>query len=271
MQKHHFIISALLIPALLLLPAASACADEIGTLEDTLASDDAEYEECTLGDATADAVCWSCGTDIAIIHGGALGYSLIYGSVEDFDLENSFPDDNAIYIATVTPEQLTSFLEELISPLTSDGGYNLVEEESATELYPQFSGFTLKYDVSCLAGERVEKITLDGDEDQLDLEDDETLITMAVTDVLLETLEETGLESSEPTDETLRTAFAAYLEENGTLSAPDTDRTTVRGLGGKTLISYVPFAAILVAVILIAYFAFSQKERNRKFYTFDPY
>lgn len=247
----------------------SAYAAELGMLTGTLATDGACYQECTMGDAAADAARWACGTEIAVLNGGDLGYSLIYGSVTDEDLENTFPIDRPLCMVSITPAQLTALLEELLGHLVSDGGNSLVEEDSAFIGFPQISGFYMQYDVSAPEGERMEKITL-ADGTALDLDDDETVLTLVATDALLEGTYSEPLSGGKTTDYTLRSAFSAYLVWTGTLSPTNTERMSVRGLGGRALISYVPIVLLFVAATVIGVTRYSAKRRQDKFFTFEP-
>lgn len=245
----------------------SAGAAEIGYLNDTLATDGATYQECTLGDVMADAARTVCGTDLAIMNGGDFGYSLIFGGVTDEDLENTFPVDYELYTVEVTPSQLSAVLEELIAYQTSGGSNEILEEESAFDGYPQISGFTMKYDVSCPEGERIVTLTLD-DETELDLDDEETILTLTVTSNMVEGIYADPLEDAEETGYTLRSAFREYLEEEGTLDAPEEDRLTVKGIGGRSIISIIGVGAVFLAAVIIGYWRYSMKRREQRFYSF---
>lgn len=261
------------IPLLLLsflLSLAAPAHAQLGTLSETLASDGALWQECALGDAAADAARQACGTQLAMIGGGELGYSLIYGGVSASDLENAFPSDAPLYTVSVTPAQLAGLLEALLSRSDAKGGAALDTGSSAFEGFPQISGFSLTYDVTAVSGSRLEKLTLE-DGTALDLADGQTRLTLAATESMLSGVYGPVIDGFQPTGHTLRSAFAGYLSHMDSLSAPSCERITVKGLGGEPLISKVPFALILIAAVVIGALGYSKKHREDKFFTFDPY
>lgn len=263
-------LSVLLIPALLYALCFPASAGQLGSLEETLASDSAQWSECSLGDAAADAVRSVCGTQISIVNGGDLDYSLIYGEVTEQNLIDAFPLDRTLCVVSVTPAQLAALLEILLSHLTVAADTTLDTNMSAFAGFPQISGFIMQYDVSAPPGSRLENVTLE-DGTQLNLEDMQALLTLSGTDALFSGTYGYTLDGAQSTAYTLRSAFAAYLLQTKTLQAPAANRTTVRGLGGEPLISKIPMILVVVAIVIIGIFSYLHQRRNSKFFTFDPY
>jgi hypothetical protein len=250
-----------------LLTPVSALAAE---LSQTLASDGAQWQECSLGDSVADSLRSQFDTQIALVGGGELGYSLISGQISDADLENALPVDSPISTVTLTPAQLTQLLESLLGHGTAEGNSYLDTELSAFDGFPQLSGLTLTYDITAPAGSRLVSLALE-DGTVLDTSDDTTQLALAATLPLLDGTYGPEISGAEPTGLTLRQVFSAYLSEHSDLETPQTGRISVKGLGGEPLINKVPFVLILIATVLIGVFSYSRQHRDAKFFTFDPY
>lgn len=141
---------------------ASAVGEEIGVVPSLLVSSGKQnglYEECTLGDALADAMVRFTEADIAIVNGGCLKANIIQGSVTKTDITDAI-EDGEVAVVTVTSRELFNILEECLCHVMTngDGSYDIGISENA--LFPQISGFRLTYDPAAEPYTRISRITI---------------------------------------------------------------------------------------------------------------
>lgn len=208
--------------------------------------------ETALGDVAADAVRWATGADLAVLNGGDFASDLWGGEITWSQVRAVFAENRELSVATITPNILTDILEEAVSHivLTEDGNVNYKLSEHGG--FAQISGFTFKYDGSAQPGSRVVSITLESGE-TLDLNDDETELTVAATTYMLSGGYTLPFVESEPLDITLASALAAYISEYGaSITASGNDRISLIGVGENSLTSYVPkWMLVCIAPIMI--------------------
>ncbi len=226
---------------------ANLFATQGDTLEDMR---DSTTTESQLGRAAADAVRLVAGSDIAIVNGGDLGSNLRGGDVTWAQICSAFPAERALALAQVTPRQLREILEAAVSHVVVDESERIDHEKSSNGAYPQISGFTFTYDMSCLPGERVQSIRLDGTE--LELEDDAMLLTLAATEHMLSGGYDMPAAAYEPLGISLREAFAGYIAAG----VPEVDeslgreRIIIRGTKDFQIFDRIPGATALVLALI---------------------
>lgn len=136
-----------------------------------------------LGAAMADAARLSCGTDLAMIDGGRIFYSLPAGEVTQGALENTVSENSILAITSVSGSQLWQLAEIGVGHLMVSESEDLDIEASDFDGFPQISGFTLTCDISAPVGERVIALQLD-DGTLVDPANDESRYTMAAPEEL---------------------------------------------------------------------------------------
>lgn len=165
MLKRSIICSIVLV--LLFIPAvqASAAADEsavIGTASSILVSSgkqNGRYEECTLGDAVADALVRFTEADLAIVNGGCLKGNIIQGEVTEDEIADVIEDCEVVTMM-VSARELYEMMEKCLSHVSSDGkgGYSVAISEHPA--FPQISGFRVTYNPADEPYARVSRITI---------------------------------------------------------------------------------------------------------------
>jgi hypothetical protein len=269
MKQHHILFSiftglalasALILPAACMETAVIQCEADLSA-EGSLPSTCAESQ---LGELTADAATTILGTDFAVIPGGDLASTLEHGSVFESDLLRVIPDDESLVVCTVTLPELKQLLEQGLSTLVTDDNDSILVEESANPDFPQVSGFTMTYDVSAPAGQRVLYFKI-GDT-ELDLTQDSGSYTLATTAGMLS---RAGL-SIQETDSgyTLRSCLLSYFGTLDSITAPDS-RATAVGTSNYPLIGHFPVLALAAAAALIALLAAIPREKARKNFSFQ--
>lgn len=157
------ILSAVIFLAIVLCcPVQSAAADALGTVPWllTATSDrDARYQQCSLGDAAADAVRRYLDADIAIVNGGDLIGNLPPGEVTEAEVLGCIRDERTLAVATVTGEQLRAILESALSHVVLNDARDYDAARSAHDAFPQISGFRVTYDPGARPGERISRLT----------------------------------------------------------------------------------------------------------------
>lgn len=213
---------------------------------------DSRCYECTLGDATADAVRAATGADVAIICGGDLKRNLLPGELTYDKLERSFEPERYISVLTVTPKTICEILEAGLSHITLNEQQRIDPENSLYEGFPQISGLMIKYDASAPPGERVYEIKLGSE--KLDPEDDATLLNLAATEHML-----SGgygmpvIEGGEPVGLTLSDAIVWFFHTD---QVPDYFETGLRiyPVGSKdgSVMNYLPLGMLLLVILIVS-------------------
>jgi 2',3'-cyclic-nucleotide 2'-phosphodiesterase (5'-nucleotidase family) len=241
--------------------------DVAGTVPRVLAAsgdNDAKSAECTFGDAAADAVRNSLGTDFAIVCGGDLQQNLLPGEITYDELKAAFKEDRQLAVASVTPKKLRLILEAGLSHVTIDKTEKIDRAASAFDGFPQIAGFTLRYDTTAPPGARIRELKVN--KKTIDLDDDTTAYTLAATDFMFGGgygLPAVGGAIS--TEWTLSLSMASCLNRE----MPDYSRTGGRispmGTRDSSLSSLYPMGISVVVIILIAV---GNGRRLKEYYDF---
>lgn len=235
----------------------SAMAAEIGTTTEALSSNSgagACSDDSTLGYALADAVRLAAGAQVAIVNGGDLENRVLSAGAQTTEsIRAAIAGDRTVAAAELTPRELRALLESGVSHMRVDMDTSkILHEESEFGGFPQVSGISFCYDVAAPVGERILWIKLDG-EGELDLEDDETRITVAATSYLFgggyeapETAEYTELSL------TLSQALETYVAGGITTRYRSVDRMSIAGTNEDSIISHIPLGVLVMLVVLFA-------------------
>lgn len=245
--------------------------DIIGSSGDTLRAmnePDARCAEVPLGSAVADAVRSATGSDIAIINGGDFSANLQGGQITWRDVLNVFTFnrevdyDRELSIAEITPVKLVEILEAGVSHIVLNENESIDYAASAYDGFPQISGFSFEFDVSAPVGDRIVRVTLSGGQ-TLDREDNDTFITIAASGFMLAGgYGLPAVSEASGTGLTLASAFARYIAGLGALEPPETERITVIGSTDSGIMSKIPAAVIVIAVLILLTMAFSTRSRT---------
>lgn len=201
------------------LPPFTACAvgegEAVGTVPRILfacGDQNALYQECTLGNALADAMVKYTGADMAIINGGMLTGNLQYGDVTRSDIAQCIAEDCELAVAEVTAAELYALLESSVAHVVIDGERNYVPESSEHEAFPHISGFRVSYDPSAVVGERVARVTVNNE--PIEVADTETTYTL-ISSVKIFNGEfgAPKIENYTIVDETLYSVFESYIRD----------------------------------------------------------
>jgi 2',3'-cyclic-nucleotide 2'-phosphodiesterase (5'-nucleotidase family) len=235
-------------PALCL--SGSDIAGTVPQLLTAVSARNARSNECTLGDAVADAVRASLGADIAIICGGDLVQNLLPGETTYDALKAIFKEDRPLAVADVTSKELRAILEAGLSHITRDNTEAIDSAASAYDGFPQISGFTLSYDASALPGERVREVKMGGK--QINLEDDTTVYRLAATGFMLDG--GYGLptvQGAADSELTLSGALAQYI--NAGMDEYNEMRLRIYPVGARAgfLNGVFPIGIVAVVILLI--------------------
>ena len=252
--------------ALPLLRAAAQAGEPIGRVPTLLGAsglNDAQYEECALGDALADSVARCVECDVVILNGGDLTGNLQPGETTRAMLEECIIPDRQIVTVKISPRRLAELLEAALShvALSPDRTYTLPDARHGA--FPQVSGMEFIYDPAAQTGQRLIRITLAGK--SLDLSDGEDILTLAATSYMLD-----GGYGMPPvsgysaTGKTLTDAMEAYIRDGLADYGRLGNRIRAAGVKtGKLQIGYLALmAAALVAVFLIS--SASLRKRTAK-------
>ena len=205
-------------------------------------------EETALGDVAADAIRTVLGVDVALLNGGAIRANLQGGEVTGSDLQMAFPKDEALVTASVTGAQLRTLLEAGVSQITVDENDQVDWSASASDGFPQISGFAFVYDPSAPSGERVTELEREGKP----VEEDAVLLLACPESMAAGDYGYPMLTDCRKTAETVRSALAAYLEGT-TVEVPRLGRITRIGTADDTILDQIPtpiFWGVIVVLIL---------------------
>jgi hypothetical protein len=220
---------------------------ELSQLDSTTKS----VSECQLGDLAADAIRDTLGTTVSMVGSGDLIGDLGTGAVTQEALDAALVD-RPLVTAEVTPAQLYTLLEGALSQVVIDlDEEQIVAEESQFDGFAQISGMKLVWDGSAPVGERVYTLTLD-DGTKLSREDEETSLTIAGTDLMLEGGYGYSCDAvTTATQETTHSALTSYLTRNE-ISSLTTGRITVIGTRDSTVLKRMSKPALLAVVVVLA-------------------
>ncbi len=236
---------------------------EIGTIPWLLSASGAKcalYEECSLGDAAADAILRSAACDVAIVNGGDLRANLLPGSVTQNELEESFIAGRTLAVAEVTPRMLVQILENAVSHAVLSGR-SIDAAASSHGAFPQIAGFRFTYDPGAAPGQRIVNLKIGST--LLGLDDDATVLKLAATVHMF-----TGgydfppMETYQPLDVTLTEAMAAYVAEGLDDYSRPSNRITAVGISGNSLPIFYLALMCGVIVAITALFGLTTKKRK---------
>ena len=260
MRNAKKILAVVLTLSVFMSVITSGTAAELGTVETMLSQIGCLYEACDLGTATAAAIRSAAGTDFAAVSGGLLYQNIAGGSATEESIAQSYTNDEEIYICTLTALELKEMIEVGISHIVVGADEAVDTEASAWEGFLQVSGLTVKCDYSAAAGDRVMWIK-GADGEQLDLTDETTVYTLAVTGSLLQ--EEYGypvLTAEKYDDSMLDIVYAAVAE--GTLSADETPYKIISVQGTILMQKVSPLIPVLLTVMFLIVGALSTSRAN---------
>lgn len=234
--------------------APSALAGQ-GTVYEVMDASGAQYDECVLGDLTADAVRYSTGADVALVGGGLLRANLPYGEPTDAVLCSVYTGDEEIFFCTLSPVELYEIFEVSVSrevQLEIDGA--LDGNVSAFAGFLQISGLCLVWDASAPMGERVYSLE-DEDGTVLDRTAQTPRYTVAVTADLLTDgygYAEILSRTAEAKDQTLFSCVQNYADVMGELKVPEGGRIYVRAVNRDKLVESPMFVVVAMVVLVLA-------------------
>ena len=173
------VLAILLFIAIPVTASASGGSAVIGTAPSILVSSGKQnglYEECTLGDALADAMVRFTDADLAIVNGGCLKGNILQGDVTEAHIEEAIEDCDVVMV-TVSPRDLFDMLEICLSHVVTDGKRDYDAAASEHPSFPQVSGLRVTYDPSAEPYARISRVTID---DKAVQADDDRALTVAV-------------------------------------------------------------------------------------------
>ena len=152
--------------------------------------------ETNFGDFAADAVrsaaeqfAAEAGIDAPVVaaeNGGGIRAAIPYGEVTVGSLVSAFPFSNTIFIKQVTPKILYEVMEVSGSLLDGQDENGMLLQTAISGGFLQVSGFTVRFDPDAGEGEhKVVSITLDGESQPLDRDDDTRAILMASNNFIM--------------------------------------------------------------------------------------
>ena len=216
----------------------------------TVRSYGARLQETALGCYVADAMRAGAGTDIAVECGGHLVNSLPGGSLTMEDAEAVFAGDLEVAAVEITAGQLFDLLEYAVGNAEIDEAERL-DPESASDRFPQISGFSFEFDVSQLAGRRIRQVRM-ADGTELRREDGGKITAALPVDMLDGSLGFSMLDGlSCRTVGRQSQLLAAHIRSQGTVEIPATGRISMIGSVEKTLYESLHLGTILPYVILV--------------------
>jgi len=221
---------------------------------------DALYEECSLGDALADAVARCVDCDVVILNGGDLTGNLQPGMTTRAMLEECITPDRQIATVRISPQRLAELLEAALSHavLGPDRAYLLPDARHGA--FPQISGIQLIYDPAAQAGQRLVRVTV-GDK-PLDLSDNDAVLTLAATSHMLEGgYEMPSVTGYIPADKTLTDAMEAYIRAG--MEDYERPGKRIRAAGVRSENLQIGYLALLAGVIVAVFLIGSASLRKR--------
>lgn len=207
--------------------------------------------ETDFGNLAADAMRDAGDAMIALLPSVEIGTNLQKGPITEAALEACLQQNSRLYVVCLSPAALYETLEQGISHFTLRPDRTVDWEKTHYDGYLQVSGIHVIYDVADSSGERVWSAELE-DGTPLEREDDGTELSVVMTEPMV--FGEYGYSvqnNSEQRLGTLRDALRDYVLASGTISAPASGRTEIRGTRDwtvklRTLVLVVAFLAILI-------------------------
>lgn len=258
------ILTALALAAALTVPALAA---DVGQSQQLLkATDDDGYtcQATSLGSYVADTL-RAAGTDFAFLPSGLLGLNLQAGTVTDESLALSLPDDEPVFVLSVTAGQLRQLLTLSASRLVLDETEHLDRAASQWGGFLQMSGLHVTYNVPALPEKRIWSVQLP-DRAELDLDSGQSF-TAAVPASMLDGTYGYGAILS-PSDQeigTLRQLVARRIAEEGVTQEPEGRRVTLYGARENEIIDYFSPVLIVLVVLIMAVFGGHKWRRSADF------
>lgn len=236
--------ATVLLAVLLMLAVPARAADTVlAECWQGLSADNVQWQECPLGDYTADAVRAGTQAQIALIPAELLDSTLVGdGAITEADLQASIPRDCGVQVCTLSGPELKALLEDSASRWTLTERETLAPEASVYGGYLQISGCSVTLDASAPAGDRVVSVAVDGE--PVPLEDEGWSVTAAIPDTL-------GI-SGDQASGSLRDMVRNYMVSEGAIALPEGERVRVIGAHQREIISYFPPGMIGVLVVIFA-------------------
>ena len=253
-----------LLLALWLLTLPAFASGQVQTLLRATDEDGTVCSDTPLGSYAADAVRLAAGTDLALLPSDLLGLNLQPGNVTGETLALSILRDEPIYLITLTPADLKDILEIASSTLSLDEEESLDTKASHWGGFLQVSGIQVIYDVPAPAGERVYEAAW-ADDTELDLTDDETLLTAAVPASLLDGTYGYPVLSPQGEVGMLRAIILDRIAAEGVTQAPASRRIVLYGARQNEIVDFFPPELIVVVVLIFAFFGGHKWRRSVNF------
>ena len=233
-----------LLLVLLLAPPVFAEEPVLGRCDKGLSREGSEWQECALGDYVADAMVAVTGCDGAILPGACLAKGLPgVGEITRQEIEPLFEMDDSLVTAELTSGRLLELLETSVSALTVNERETLDEERSASEEYLQFSGLTVRCDVSAPVGQRILRASM-GDT-ELAWGDGLTW-----TIALPRQFAQAKSIGFQETDLSMSDCVAQYVTRQQTVEYPDGNRMKMIGAHTADIVSYFSTEGIVMLTLL---------------------
>lgn len=264
MKRTFPILFSLLLSAVLTIPALAAGGGQVQTI--LRATDDDGYicKETSLGSYAADTLRQAAGTDFAMLPSGLLGLNLQAGIADETAIAQSFPQDETVYVVSLTPVQLGEILEHACARLTLNETEHLDKAASQWGGFLQLSGLHVIYNVSSPVGQRLYSVKLD-DAVELDLTDDSTRYTAAVTASVLDGTYGYPALTAEREVGTLRELVTERIAAEGVSEEPSGKRIILYGARENEIISYFSPVFIIFVIVLMAFFGGHKWRRAANF------
>lgn len=259
------VIPIFLAVLLLILPAfAAAPGQSQVVLQATEEGQAGACKDVSLGSYAADTMRQAAGTDLAFLPTGLLGLNLQSGPVDDEVLAASLPQDEMVYVVSLTAPQLKELLETACAPLVLDETEHLDRDASIWDGFLQLSGLHVIYNVPALPGSKVYEVKLD-DATEPDLTDERVVFTAAVTQSLLDGTY--GYPAFTPEREVglLRELTARRIAAEGIDQEPDGSRIILYGAYENNIIDSFPPLLIVFVIVLFAFFGGHKWRRSVNF------
>lgn len=252
MKRTCSILFSILLSVALAVPALAA-GGQIQTL--LRATDDDGYicKETSLGSYAADTLRQAAGTDFAMLPSELLGLNLQAGIADETAIAQSFPQDEAVYVVSLTSAELREILETACAHLTLDETEHLDKAASQWGGFLQLSGLHVIYNVSSPAGQRLYSVKLD-DATELDMTDDATRYTAAVPASMLDGTYGYPEMRAEREVGALRELVAARIAAEGVTEEPSGKRIILYGARENEIIGYFSPVFIIFVIVLMAFF-----------------
>ena len=238
-----------LLSMLLLIPWAQA--ENSGMVADILFGADSEWSECSLGDATADAIAAGTGVEVAVLPALAIRGNLRGGQVTEEEVLRAVDGEMTLAVAEVDKATLKRLLEDGLSKLTVDVETERLDKAaSSSPKFPQISGFALEVNASALVGDRVWRITMP--------EQYGDLITLCSS---RQWLEELGI-PCKAVEGTPADYLIDYIAWGGLTDGVETGRIRILGTLDDNFMEGIPPLAVLLVLGVVLVFAVGYVRTN---------